>query len=130
ELDFANGLGGLASTLDEYVMTTSADSMTPAPWINVIANESFGTLVSESGSASSWSENSHEFRLTPWSNDPVIDPNSEALYVRDEATGAFWSPTLLPTRGASTYETRHGFGYSRFEHAQDAVHSTLVVFVA
>ena len=104
--------------------------MTPAPWVNVIANPDFGTLVSESGSASTWSENAHEFRLTPWSNDPVSDPNSEAFYIRDEASGHFWSPTLLPTRGAGHYTTRHGFGYSMFEHSENEIESKLCIYVA
>ena len=126
----ANGHGGFAPDLREYVIELSAAHMTPAPWINVIANAGFGTLVSESGSASTWSENAHEFLLTPWSNDPVSDPNSEAFYLRDEASGRFWSPTLLPTRSAGTYRTRHGFGYSEFEHSEDGIESTLRIHVA
>ena len=125
-----NGHGGFAPDLREYVVELSASHMTPAPWTNVIANAEFGTLVSESGSATTWSENAHEFRLTPWSNDPVSDPNSEAFYLRDEVTGRFWSPTLLPTRGAGTYVARHGFGYSIFEHSEDGIDSTLRIHVA
>ena len=108
----------------------SANEPTPAPWINVIANAEFGTLISESGSASTWSENAHEFRLTPWSNDPVGDANTEAFYIRDEDSGRFWSPTLLPTRGAGAFVARHGFGYSVFEHDEDGIESTLCVHVA
>ena len=125
-----NGLGGFTPDAKEYVITTSATRMTPAPWVNVIANPCFGTLVSESGSATTWSENAHEFRLTPWSNDPVGDANTEAFYIRDEASGRFWSPTLLPTRGAEPYVTRHGFGYSVFDHAEDGIESELCVYVA
>jgi cyclic beta-1,2-glucan synthetase len=122
--------GGFSPDGREYVITASAARMTPAPWVNVIANPDFGTLVSESGSATTWSENAHEFRLTPWSNDPVRDPNTEAFYVRDEASGRFWSPTLLPTRAAGPYTTRHGFGYSVFEHTSDAIDSKLQMYVA
>jgi cellobiose phosphorylase len=125
-----NGFGGYAPDRREYVIVTSMERMTPAPWTNVIANPEFGTLVSESGSASSWSENAHEFRLTPWSNDAVSDPNGEALYSRDEESGRFWSPTLLPTRGDGDYRARHGFGYSIFEHAQGDIESELCVYVA
>ena len=85
----ANGFGDFSPDGREYVITTSAEHMTPALWVNVIANPEFGTLVSESGSATTWSENAHEFRLTPWSNDPVSDPNTEAFYIRDESTGRF-----------------------------------------
>ena len=97
------------------------DETTPAPWVNVLANPHFGTVVSESGLAYTWSENAHEFRLTPWHNDPVSDASGEAFYLRDEETGHFWSPTPLPRRGAGAYVTRHGFGYSVFEHVEDGI---------
>ena len=125
-----NGFGGFTPDGREYVITTSAARMTPAPWVNVIANPDFGTLVSESGSATTWSENAQMFRLTPWSNDPVSDPNTEAFYIRDDASGRFWSPTVLPTRSAGAYTTRHGFGYSVFEHTEDEIDSELRLFVA
>ncbi len=125
-----NGHGGFSKDLREYVIFVSADRMTPVPWTNVIANPEFGTLVSESGSAATWSENAHEFRLTPWSNDPVSDANTEAFYIRDEATGHHWSPTLLPTRSSAPYVVRHGFGYSVFEHSEEGIDSELRVYVA
>ena len=125
-----NDYGGFTPDGSEYVITTAAAHMTPAPWVNVIANPDFGTLVSESGSATTWSENAHEFRLTPWSNDPVSDPNTEAFYIRDEVSGRFWSPTLLPTRSVGIYTTQHGFGYSVFQHSQDEIESQLRIYVA
>ncbi|MEO6407862.1 MAG: hypothetical protein ABIO45_03820 [Burkholderiaceae bacterium] len=125
-----NGFGGFSPDGREYFITTSAQRMTPAPWVNVIANPGFGTLVSESGSATTWAANAHEYRLTPWSNDPVADANTEALYIRDDESGRCWSPTLLPTRSAGPYVARHGFGYSVFEHTEDGIESDLRVFVA
>ena len=104
--------------------------VTPAPWVNVLANPHFGTVVSESGMAYTWSENAHEFRLTPWGNDPVSDSSGEAFYLRDEESGHFWSPTPLPSRGATPYVSRHGFGYSVFEHTEDGIRSELMVYVA
>jgi cyclic beta-1,2-glucan synthetase len=130
ELIFQNGLGGFTKDGHEYVITLKAGQTTPAPWVNVIANQTFGTVVSESGAAYTWLENSHEFRLTPWSNDPVQDTTGEALYIRDEETGQFWSPTPLPARGASPYVIRHGFGYTVFEHTQNGIVSELWVYVA
>jgi len=130
ELIFQNGLGGFTRDGHEYVITLEAGQMTPAPWINVLANPSFGTVVSESGGAYTWAENAHEFRLTPWSNDPVQDATGEALYVRDEQTGQFWSPTPLPARGATPYVIRHGFGYTVFEHTENGITSELWVYVA
>ena len=104
--------------------------MTPAPWVNVLANPHFGTVISESGAAYTWVENSHEFRLTPWSNDPVQDTTGEAIYIRDDQTGQFWSPTPLPARGATPYVIRHGFGYTVFEHTENGIASELWVYVA
>jgi cyclic beta-1,2-glucan synthetase len=130
ELIFHNGLGGFTPDGREYVITLQPEHATPAPWVNVLANPYFGTVISESGSAYSWAENSHEFRLTPWINDPVTDASGEALYIRDEQSGQFWSPTPLPARGATAYVIRHGFGYSIFEHAENGIISELIVCVA
>ena len=130
ELVFHNGLGGFTPDGREYVITLSPDQMTPAPWVNVLANPYFGTVVSETGGAYTWVENSHEFRLTPWNNDPITDATGEAFYLRDEQTGQFWSPTPLPARGATPYVIRHGFGYSVFEHTEHGIASELTVYVA
>ena len=130
ELEFFNGLGGFAEGGREYVTVLGPGQSTPAPWLNVIANETFGFTVSESGSGYTWSGNSRENQLTPWSNDPVSDPPGEAIYVRDDEDGALWSATALPIRDEdSTYVARHGMGYSRFEHERDGVRLDLVQFV-
>jgi cellobiose phosphorylase len=130
DLIFFNGLGGFTPDGREYVVTTSHGQVTPAPWVNVLANPLFGTVVSENGFAYTWSENAHEFRLTPWYNDPVSDSSGEAFYLRDEESGVFWSPTPLPTRGPEPYVSRHGFGYSVFEHTAGGIRSELWVYVA
>jgi len=130
DLTFYNGLGGFTPDGREYVITTAYGQLTPAPWVNVLANPQFGSVVSESGPAYTWSENAHEFRLTPWGGDPVADSSGEAFYIRDEERGDFWSPTPLPSRGATPYVTRHGFGYSVFEHAERGIRSELWIYVA
>ena len=130
DLAFFNGLGGFTPDGREYVITTAHGQVTPAPWVNVLANPHFGTVVSESGQAYTWSENAHKFRLTPWHNDPVSDVSGEALYLRDEERGHFWSPTPLPSRGVTPYVSRHGFGYSVFEHTERGIRSELWVYVA
>jgi cellobiose phosphorylase len=127
---FSNGLGGFTPDGHEYVVTLEPGQTTPAPWVNVIASPHIGTVVSESGSAYTWVENAHEFRLTTWHNDPLSDSSGEALYIRDEETGAFWSPTPLPARGRSGYVCRHGFGYSVFEHFEADIASELFTYVA
>ena len=129
-LEFFNGLGGFAADGREYVTVLEAERQTPAPWINVIANPGFGFQVSESGSGYTWSLNSRENKLTPWSNDPVSDPPGEAIYVRDEETGDLWSPTALPIREpGQPYVIRHGQGYSRFEHVSHGISLELLQFV-
>ena len=130
DLAYYNGFGGFTRDGREYVTILKPDATTPLPWCNVIANAQFGTVVSESGSVYTWAENSHEFRITPWYNDPVGDLSGEALYLRDEDTGRFWSPTPLPARGTMPYVARHGFGYSIFEYEEDGIASELTVFVA
>jgi len=130
DLIFFNGLGGFTPDGREYVITTAHGHVTPSPWVNVLANPYFGTVISESGFAHTWSENAHEFRLTPWYNDPVSDSSGEAFYIRDEERGHFWSPTPLPSRGAMPYVSRHGFGYSVFEHTERGIRSELWVYVA
>jgi cyclic beta-1,2-glucan synthetase len=130
ELEFSNGLGGFAEHGREYVTILGPGQSTPAPWLNVIANASFGFQVSESGSGYTWSGNSRENQLTPWSNDPVSDPAGEAIYIRDDDSGESWGPTAQPIRlEESTYVARHGAGYSRFEHLHDGIGLNLVQFV-
>ena len=129
DLLFFNGLGGFTPDGREYIITTAPDQVTPAPWVNVLANPHFGTVISESGSAYTWAENAHEFRLTPWHNDPVIDTSGEAFYLRDEERGHFWSPMPQPSRGTAPYVTRHGFGYTVFEHSSRGIHTETWVYV-
>ncbi|PKN19166.1 MAG: cyclic beta 1-2 glucan synthetase [Deltaproteobacteria bacterium HGW-Deltaproteobacteria-6] len=129
-LIFKNGLGGFTPDGREYVIITKPGEKTPLPWVNVLANARFGSIISESGSASTWSENAHEYRLTPWHNDPVSDPSGEAFYIRDEETGQVWSPTPLPCPGATPYVCRHGFGYSVFTHREDGIKSELWIYVS
>jgi len=130
DLILANGIGGFTPDGREYVITTTPGQRTPAPWVNVLANSSFGSVISESGQAYTWGENAHEFRLTPWHDDPVSDTSGEAFYLRDEASGHVWSPTPLPGGGTTPYLSRHGFGYSVFEHTEAGIRSELWVYLA
>jgi cyclic beta-1,2-glucan synthetase len=129
DLEFFNGLGGFAKNGREYVTILQAGGTTPAPWINVIANPGFGFQTAADGGGFTWSENSRENQLTPWSNDPTADPAGEAIYLRDEASGAVWSPTAKPINDGGTYIARHGFGYSRFEHAANGIAADLLQYV-
>ena len=127
---FANGLGGFTPDGREYVLTLRGRERPPAPWSNVLANPGFGSLITEAGAGYTWAGNAQMNRLTPWSNDPVADPPGEALYLRDEETGEFWSPTPGPCGGEATTVVRHGQGYTRFTKTSNGLVQDLVVFVA
>jgi cyclic beta-1,2-glucan synthetase len=130
EIEFFNGLGGFTAGGREYVTILGEGQQTPAPWINVIANPSFGFQVSVEGGCYTWSINSRQYQLTPWSNDPISDRPGEVIYLRDEDSGALWTPTALPIReAAGSYVTRHGQGYSRFEHASNGIALELLQYV-
>ncbi len=125
-----NGYGGFDPVTGEYVIVLEPGVTTPAPWVNVVANPQCGALISEAGIGCTWVWNSHENRLTTWNNDPVSDGTGEVFYVRDDATGEFWSPTPLPVRSDAPYIVRHGAGYTRFEHTSHGIAHDLTYFVA
>jgi cyclic beta-1,2-glucan synthetase len=128
--EFWNGQGGFVDDGRDYLTVLTGDACTPAPWVNVIANPSFGFQVSTDGSGFTWSLNSQQNQLTPWSNDPVSDGPGEVIYITDEDTGEVWGPTALPIReSTASYSVRHGQGYSRFEHTSHGVSLELVQFV-
>ncbi len=134
DLQFFNGYGGFTPDGTEYVIRQHSSAgrgldRTPLPWINVVANESAGFTASESGEGYTWSINSQQNKLTPWSNDPVIDPAGEALYLRDEDEGLFWSPTPRPVPDGAPYETRHGWGYTTYHHRSHGIEQEVCLFV-
>jgi cyclic beta-1,2-glucan synthetase len=125
---------GFSADGSEYVLRLpwhkDAPALPPMPWVNVIANPRFGFIVSETGAGGSWSRNSQANRLTPWYSDPVCDPHGEALYLRDEDSGAFWSPMPGPVPACTTHEVRHGFGYSSFISESQDLTQQVTVFAA
>lgn len=125
---FNNDTGGFTQDGKEYILITDQQRKSPAPWCNIIANKEVGSMLSESGSAYTWIENAQAFRLTPWQNDPVADKCGEAWYIRDEESGLFWSPCPLPKPGKNAYITRHGFGYSVYEHINNDIFSQLWIY--
>ena len=134
-LSFWNGFGGFTRDGREYVIVIDGTShggptLPPAPWANVLANPRFGCLVTEAGLGYSWAGNSQMNRLTPWSNDPTSDSPGEVIYLRDEETGDFWTPTPLPLGPAVMMTVRHGQGYTRYTHDSRNLYQDLLVFVA
>ncbi len=129
ELKYFNGLGGFTQDAKEYAIYLGLGTQTPAPWVNVMANPNFGTLVSESGAGFTWCGNSQSHRLTPWSNDPISDPPGCAIYIREDDLGVFWSPTPSPVLEMDACRARHGQGYTVFEHNSHAIEQELLIFV-
>lgn len=127
---FDNGLGGFSADGKEYQIYLRPGETTPVPWINVIANETVGFLVSETGGGCTWAVNSGENRLTAWRNDPVSDIPAEVLYLRDEETAEIWSPTPQPTPATAPYLVRHGAGYTIFQHHSHGLKQETRLFVA
>jgi cyclic beta-1,2-glucan synthetase len=129
-LQFFNGLGGFSPDGREYVTVLGPGQSTPAPWINVVSNPSFGFQVAVEGGGYTWSQNSRDNQLTPWSNDPVSDRPGEVLYIRDLDSGDLWTPTALPIRHeTASYVVRHGRGYSRFEVVAHGIALELLEYV-
>ena len=129
QYNYNNEYGGFSEDGREYHIHIDRQHIPPAPWINVIANPDFGFVLSESGIGWSWAGNSGENRLTSWSNDPVLDQPGEALYLRDEETGQFWSPSFLPAGANTPYEVIHGAGYSIFRNTSFGISTELRYFV-
>jgi cellobiose phosphorylase len=129
ELPYFNGLGGFTPDGKEFAIYLGPGAHTPAPWINVMANPRFGQMVSETGHGYVWHGNSQSNRLTDWSNDPTMDPINDLIYIRDDQTGAFWSPTPGPIRENDASRARHGQGYTIWEHNSHAIEQELLSFV-
>jgi len=132
-LTMGNGLGGFTQDGREYAVVLEGDRETPLPWINVLANPRFGSIVTTSGSAHTWCESSRENRLTPFANDPVTDPTAEAIFLRDEESGALWGATPGPlgrSPGSPRWVVRHGAGVTRFLTTTPSLAQQLEVFVA
>ena len=130
-LQMSNGFGGFSDNGREYTIVLRGGAETPAPWANVLTNPTFGTLVTASGAAFTWSINSREHRLTPFANDPVTDATSEAIYVRDDDNGEVWgaTPGPLPRGDEDTWIVRHGAGVTTFEHGRVGIDQRLDVWV-
>jgi cyclic beta-1,2-glucan synthetase len=131
-MTLTNGLGGFTDDGRAYAIVLHGDQETPLPWANVIANAGFGTIVTASGSATTWAENSRENRLTSFANDPVVDPTAEALFIRDDDSGDAWSPTPGPMARRPTsgqFVVHHSAGVARFSRTTRSIRHELDVFV-
>ncbi|RJG45648.1 glucoamylase family protein [Mesorhizobium sp. DCY119] len=125
-----NGFGGFDRDGRDYVVRLGGQKSTPQPWINVISNASFGFHTSAEGASFTWSRNSRDFQLTPWSNDPVSNRPGEAIYIHDLASGKAFSPFAGVLRDPSiVYEARHGQGFSVFSATRGSLFAEVTQIV-
>jgi cyclic beta-1,2-glucan synthetase len=131
-LRFWNERGGFSEDGTQYVVSLKGEEETPLPWCNILTNPEFGSIVSSSGSSFTWAENSRENRLTPFANDPLSDPTSEAIFIRDDDDGETWGATPGPLPRSSDsgrWIIAHRAGTSRFSHAAHGIQHDLDLFV-
>ncbi|HEY2420267.1 MAG TPA: glucoamylase family protein [Neobacillus sp.] len=129
EGEFFNGWGGFVLDGQAYQVYVQNGSYLPRPWSNIISNPRFGCLITDFGSGYSWWHNSRECKLTPWTNDPILDQPGECLYLRDLDTNQVWSATPKPAGDELTFKVTHGKGFSRFEQLDGDVTHTMVTTV-
>ncbi|SPU26655.1 Cellobiose phosphorylase [Candidatus Bartonella washoeensis] len=123
DLKYWNGYGGF-NHYNHYVIRLNGHTNTPHPWINVIANDHFGFHVSAEGATFTWANNSRDYHLTPWSNDPVSNRPGEALYLVDRLSLKRFSPvSSVECNENVVYEACHGFGFSTFK----SIHSEIAL---
>ena len=93
----------------EFIITTPT---TPRPWVNVVSNGEAGFIVSQTGGGYSWRTNAQVNRITRWEQDILKDDWGKYLYLRDNASGAYWSVGWKPVCATpERYEVRYGAGY-------------------
>lgn len=124
ELEFDNGFGGFDIEKKEYVIYKNGENVTPLPWCNILANEHFGTLLTENGGGFTWSKNSRLHKLTVPDYDILRDESKEKIQIADNDNGC----VFCVSSNHSGNECRHGIGYTRFTSNEDEIMSSLTVF--
>ena len=95
----------------EYVITRPD---TPLPWINYLGSEAYFGILSNTAGGYSFYRDARLRRLTRYRyNNAPLDLGGRYIYLRDDDSGAYWSPSWQPTqRDLDDYSCRHGLGYS------------------
>lgn len=112
----------------EYVITRPD---TPLPWINYLGNQDYFGLISNTAGGYSFYRDARLRRLTRYRyNNVPTDTGGRYLYLRDDETGLFWSPTWQPTRQSlDEYECRHGIGYTNIHSSYAGIRAAITYFV-
>jgi cyclic beta-1,2-glucan synthetase len=128
-LEFFNGYGGFKNDGSVYEIKLNKHHTTPMPYSNILANQHFGTLVTESTLGNTWNINSQLNKLTNWTNDPISNDPGEIVYIKDKDSNNIWSATLLPCKTDANYTTEHTQGKSTFKTQYESIETETTVYV-
>ena len=128
KLKYFNEYGGFSEDGKEYLIKVNKENRLPTVWCNILANEKFGTVVTENMGGYSWFKNSRLNRVTSWNNNPNLDIPSEIIYIKEE-NGRTWSLGLNPMPDDRNYNIIYGFGYVKYLHKSSGIEQELKVFV-
>ena len=128
-LKYYNEYGGFREDGKEYIIRQNRENRIPTVWSHIMANEKFGTVVTENMGGYSWYKNSRLDRISAWTNDAVLDMPSEVIYIKDEETKNTWSLGLNPKPDNENYQVIYGFGYSKYIHKSMGINQELKIFV-
>jgi cellobiose phosphorylase len=108
----------------EYVITRPD---TPLPWINYLGSEAYFGLISNTAGGYSFYRDARLRRLTRYRyNNAPLDIGGRYVYLRDDASGDFWSPTWMPTRTPlEDYSCRHGMGYTTIQSSYQGIQARI-----
>ena len=129
ELKYYNEYGGFSADGKEYLMRINQENRLPTVWSHIMANEKFGTIVTENMGGYSWYQNCRLNRVSCWSNQPSYDIPSEVIYIKDEETKKAWSLGLNPMPDDRNYNIVYGFGYCKYIHKSNGIEQELEMFV-
>ncbi len=129
EIKYFNDYGGFSPDGKEYLIKVNKEKRLPTVWSHVLANENFGTLVTENMGGYTWHKNCRLNRVSSWSNKPHLDIPSEVIYMEDLKTGKKWSMGLNPMPDENDYSIIYGFGYSKYIHESQGITQELEIFV-
>ena len=129
EPKYYNEYGAFSEDGKEYIIRVNKDHKLPTTWSHIIANEKFGSVVTESGGGYTWHKNSRLNRITSWQNSACSNIPSEIIYLKDEENGRIWTTTAMPMPDDKNYNVIFGFGYAKYIHSSDDIMQELEVFV-
>ena len=128
-LEYENEYGGFTNNGKEYKIAINKENRLPTVWSNILANEEFGTLITDSMGGFTWSKNSRLNRISSWNNNQVLDIPSEIFYLQEQDSLKTWSLGLNPMPDDSDYKITYGFGYSVYEHVSNEIEQKVTIFV-